>query len=40
MSVCVCLRDQMEFQAAVGCLMWILRTELRPSGRAASILNH
>lgn len=29
-----------ELQAVVSCLTWALRTELRPSAGAASILNH
>lgn len=29
-----------ELQAVVSCLTWVLRTELRPSAGAVSILNH
>jgi hypothetical protein len=30
---------KLEFQVVVSCLMWVLRPELRFSGRAASALN-
>ena len=31
---------ELKLQLAVSCQMWVLGTELRPSARAASALNH
>lgn len=31
---------ELEFQVVVNCLLWMLRTELSPSGRPASTHNY